>query len=82
LFDFVRDIAMVAGIVRGPLVMMTDPSFANDEESIIRIPHQSTFAPENFTSLAHGSPRPVVARRRAKAVRPGPEMRTNCRNFV
>jgi tripartite-type tricarboxylate transporter receptor subunit TctC len=27
-FDFIRDIAMVAGIMRGPLVMVTNPSFA------------------------------------------------------
>jgi len=27
-YDFVRDIAMVAGIMRGPLVMVTNPSFA------------------------------------------------------
>jgi tripartite-type tricarboxylate transporter receptor subunit TctC len=27
-FDFIRDIAMVAGILQGPLVMVTNPSFA------------------------------------------------------
>jgi tripartite-type tricarboxylate transporter receptor subunit TctC len=27
-FDFIRDIAMVAGIMRGPLVMVTNPAFA------------------------------------------------------
>jgi tripartite-type tricarboxylate transporter receptor subunit TctC len=27
-FDFVRDIAMVAGIMQGPLVMLTNPAFA------------------------------------------------------
>ncbi len=27
-FNFIRDIAMVAGIVQGPLVMLTNPSFA------------------------------------------------------
>jgi tripartite-type tricarboxylate transporter receptor subunit TctC len=27
-FDFIRDVAMVAGIMRGPLVVLTNPSFA------------------------------------------------------
>jgi tripartite-type tricarboxylate transporter receptor subunit TctC len=27
-FDFIRDVAMVAGIMQGPLVMLTNPSFA------------------------------------------------------
>jgi tripartite-type tricarboxylate transporter receptor subunit TctC len=27
-FDFIRDVAMIAGIMQGPLVMLTNPSFA------------------------------------------------------
>jgi tripartite-type tricarboxylate transporter receptor subunit TctC len=34
-FDFIRDIAMVAGIMQAPLVMLTNPAFANSVAELI-----------------------------------------------
>jgi tripartite-type tricarboxylate transporter receptor subunit TctC len=52
-FDFIRDIAMVAGILQSPLVMLTNPSFA--AKSVAELIHYAKANPGKINMASAGS---------------------------
>jgi tripartite-type tricarboxylate transporter receptor subunit TctC len=55
-FDFIRDIAMVAGIMQGPLVMVTNPAFAPKSVAEFISYAKANPGKINMASAANGTP--------------------------
>jgi tripartite-type tricarboxylate transporter receptor subunit TctC len=55
-FDFIRDIAMVAGIIEGPLVMVTNPAFAAKNAAEFIAYAKANPGKVNMASAGNGTP--------------------------